>query len=122
MEKLNYWKSVFISWLKDMGSRKKIIQNGWHKHIFVSLFFIIGFAPLLKSTFKLNEALVFQYFVLLAVPLALYWVFEVLQNMYAKSKGKDRQVDFESHRDIMASWVISSVVGIIIYTILITSN
>jgi len=120
METLNYWKSVFLSWWKDMGSRKKIIQYGWHKHIFVSVLFIIGFAPLLKSTFKLKEALVFQYLVLLAVPFALYYVFEILQNMYAVSKGKSRQIDFESHRDIMASWVISSIVGVIIYTILLT--
>ena len=119
MEKLNYIKKVFISYFKDMKSKKKIIKNKWHKHISYSIFLIMGFAPLLKSTFKMEEALWFQYFVLLFVPLCLYWGFERVQGMYAEYKGKDRPDQFESDKDVVASWVISSIVGVIIYTILI---
>jgi len=120
MEKLNYWKSVFAAYFQDMKSKKKIVASNWIEHIFVSVFFIIGFAPLLKLSFKLNEALWFQYFVLLAVPLALYWGFERAQGMYASYKGKSRPNQFESDKDVVASWFISSIIGIIIYTILIT--
>jgi len=119
METLNYIKSVFISYFQDMKSKKKIVQNNWIQHIFISVGFMIAFAPLLKSSFQLNEAIWFQYFVLLGFPLALYWGFEILQNMYAESKGKDRQDDFESHKDIVASWLLSSIVGIIIYTVML---
>lgn len=119
MEKLNYIKKVFISYFKDMKSKKKIIKNKWHKHIFYSIFLIMGFAPLLKSTFKMEEALWFQYFVLLFVPLCLYWGFERVQGMYAEYKGKDRPDQFESDKDVVASWLISSIVGVIIYTILL---
>ena len=119
MEKLNYWKSVFAAYFQDMKSKKKIVASNWIEHIFASVFFIIGFAPLLKLSFKLNETLWFQYFVLLAVPLALYWGFERAQGMYASYKGKSRPNQFESDKDVVASWFISSIIGIIIYTILL---
>ena len=79
---------------------------------------MIGFSTLLKSSFKLDEALWFQYFVLLFVPLGLYWGFERAQGMYASYKGKSKPDKFESDKDVVASWFISSIVGIIIYTIL----
>lgn len=119
MEKVDYIKKVFISYFQDMKSKKKIVASNWIEHIFISVFFMIGFAPLLKLSFKLNEALWFQYFVLLAVPLGLYWGFEILQNLYAKYKGKSRPDQFESDKDVVASWVISSIVGIIIYTVML---
>jgi hypothetical protein len=119
MEKLYYIKAVFLSWWKDMGSKKKIIKNNWHKHISYSIFFIMLFAPLLKTTFTNGEAIWFQYFVLLSVPLSLYWGFERVQGMYASYKGKSRPDQFESDKDVVASWVISSIVGVIIYTILL---
>jgi len=120
MEKLNYIKKVFISYFQNMKSGKKIVASNWIEHIFISVFFIIGFAPLLKSSFQLKEAIWFQYSVLLFVPLCLYWGFERAQGMYAKYKGKSRPNQFESDKDVVASWVISSIIGIIIYTILIT--
>jgi len=119
MEKLNYIKSVFISYFEDMKSKKKIVASNWIQHIFISVGFMIGFAPLLKSSFQLNEAIWFQYFVLLFVPLCLYWGFERVQGMYAEYKGKDRPNQFESDKDVVASWVISSIVGIIIYTVML---
>jgi hypothetical protein len=119
MEKLNYWKSVFAAYFQDMKSKKKIVQNNWIEHTFISIGFIMIFAPLLKLSFKLNEAIWFQYFVLLAVPFALYWGFERAQGMYASYKGKSRPNQFESDKDAVASWVISSIVGIIIYTVML---
>ena len=119
METLNYIKKVFISYFQDMKSKKKIVASNWIEHIFISVAFMIGFAPLLKSSFTLNEAIWFQYFVLLFVPLGLYWGFERAQGMYASYKGKSKPDKFESDKDVVASWVISSIVGVIIYTILI---
>ncbi len=120
MEKLDYIKKVFLSWWKDMYSIDKIIKNGWHKHIPISILFVIGFALLLKfKLFLLDEALWFQYFVLLFVPLGLYWGFERVQGMYASYKGKSRPDQFESDKDVVASWTISSIVGIVIYTLLL---
>jgi hypothetical protein len=119
MEKLNYIKKVFLSWWKEMGSLEMIIKRGWWKHIPISIVFVTWFAFKLKTMFTMDEAIWFQYFVLLAIPLGVYYAFEILQNLYVKSKGKDRQDDFESHKDIVASWVISSIIGITIYTILI---
>lgn len=119
MEKLNYIKLVFQSYFQDMKSKKKIIKNKWYKHISYSIFIIIGFTPLLKLAFKMDEALWFQYFVLLFVPLCLYWGWERIQGMYAEYKGKDRPDQFESDKDVVASWFISSIVGIIIYTFLL---
>ena len=119
MEKLNYIKLVFISYFQDMKSKKKIVQNNWIQHIFISVGFMIAFAPLLKSSFQLNEAIWFQYFVLLFVPLCLYWGFERIQGMYAEYKGKDRPDQFESDKDVVASWVISSIVGVVIYTVML---
>jgi hypothetical protein len=117
MEKLDYIKKVFTSYFQDMKSKKKIVASNWIEHIFISVGFIIGFSTLLKyKLFLLNEALWFQYFVLLFVPLCLYWGFERAQGMYAKYQGKDRPDQFESDKDVVASWVISSIVGIIIYT------
>lgn len=119
MEKLNYIKLVFVSYFQDMKSKEKIVKNNWIKHIFLSVGFIIAFSTLLKyKLFLLNEALWFQYFVLLFVPLCLYWGFERLQGMYAEYKGKDRPIQLESDKDVVASWFISSIVGIIIYSIL----
>lgn len=118
METLNYIKKVFISYFQDMKSKKKIVSSNWIEHIFISVAFMIVFSTVLKSSFKLNEALWFQYFVLLFVPLCLYWGFERVQGMYAKYKGKDRPNQFESDKDVVASWVISSIIGIIIYTII----
>jgi hypothetical protein len=116
METLNYIKKVFISYFQDMKSKEKIVANNWIEHIFVSVGFIIFFSLILKyKLFLLNEALWFQYFVLLFVPLALYWGFERGQGMYASYKGKSRPDQFESDKDVVASWVISSIVGIIIY-------
>jgi uncharacterized membrane protein len=120
METLNYIKLVFIAYFKDMKSIEKIVKNGWLKHIPISIMFIILFAPLLKLTFTMDEALVFQYFVLLFIPFCLYKAFEILQGMYASYKGKDAPNKFESDKDVVASWFISSIIGIIIYTILIT--
>jgi uncharacterized membrane protein YfhO len=119
MEKLDYIKTVFLSWWEDMHSKKKIIKNNWHKHITISVMFIMLFAPLLKLTFTMDEAIWFQYFVLLAVPLGLYWAFERVQGMYASYKGKSTPNPFESDKDVVASWVISSIVGVVIYTILL---
>jgi hypothetical protein len=120
MEKLNYIKSVFISYFKDMKSKKKIVANNWIEHTFISVGFIIAFSTLLKyKLFLLNEAIWFQYFVLLFVPFCLYWGFERVQGMYAEYKGKDRPNQFESDKDVVASWVISSIVGIIIYTVML---
>jgi hypothetical protein len=119
MEKLNYIKSVFASYFQDMKSKKKIVQNNWIQHIFISVGFMIAFAPLLKSSFQLDEAIWFQYFVLLFVPLCLYWGFERAQGMYAKLKGKSRPDQFESDKDVVASWVISSIVGVVIYTVML---
>ena len=118
MEKLNYIKKVFISYFQDMKSKEKIVASNWIEHIFISVAFMIGFSTILKSSFKLNEALWFQYFVLLFVPLCLYWGFERVQGMYAEYKGKDRPNQFESDKDVVASWVISSIVGILLYTFL----
>lgn len=119
METLNYIKKVFISYFQDMKSKKKIVANNWIEHIFISVGFIIAFSTLLKyKLFLLNEAIWFQYFILLFVPLALYWGFERIQGMYAKYKGKNRPEQFESDKDVVASWVISSIVGVIIYTLL----
>jgi len=116
METLNYIKKVFISYFQDMKNKEKIVANNWIEHIFVSVGFIIFFSLTLKyKLFLLNEALWFQYFVLLFVPLALYWGFERGQGMYASYKGKSRPDQFESDKDVVASWVISSIVGIIIY-------
>jgi hypothetical protein len=119
METLNYIKSVFASYFQDMKSKKKIIKNNWHKHISYSIFFIMLFAPILKSTFTNGEAIWFQYFVLLAVPLGLYWGFERVQGMYASYKGKSRPDQFESDKDVVASWVISSIIGVTIYTVML---
>jgi hypothetical protein len=119
MEKLNYIKKAFISWWKEMGSLEMIVKRGWWKHIPISIVFIIWFAFKLKDMFTMEEAIWFQYAVLLAVPLGLYYAFEILQNLYAKARGKNRQDQFEMLKDIIASWVISSVIGIIIYTTLI---
>ena len=119
MEKLDYIKKVFTSYFQDMKSKKKIVASNWIEHIFISVAFMIGFSALLKSSFTLNEAIWFQYFVLLFVPLCLYWGFERAQGMYAKYKGKDRPDQFESDKDVVASWVISSIVGIIIYTVML---
>ena len=119
MEKLNYIKKVFASYFQDMKSKKKIVANNWIEHTFISIAFMIAFAPLLKTTFTLNEAIWFQYFVLLFVPLCLYWGFERVQGMYAEYKGKSRPDQFESDKDVVASWVISSIVGIIIYTVML---
>ena len=47
-DKLNYWKTVFLSWWKDMHSFEKIINKGWDKHIPISIIFVIAFALLLK--------------------------------------------------------------------------
>ena len=77
------------------------------------------FAPILKSTFTNGEAIWFQYFVLLAVPLGLYWGFERVQGMYASYKGKSRPDQFESDKDVVASWVISSIIGVTIYTVML---
>lgn len=118
MKKLDYIKLVFISWWRDMGSRKKIVKNKWYKHISYSIFFIMCFAPLLKSTFTMDEALWFQYFVLLFVPFCLYWGWERIQGMYAEYKGKDRPEQLESDKDVVASWVISSIIGIALYSFL----
>jgi len=120
MEKLEYIKLVFLSWWKEMGSLEMIIKRGWWKHIPISIVFIIWFAFKLKARFTMEEAIWFQYAVLLAFPLWLYYAFEILQNLYAKAKGKSRQDQFEMFKDVMASWFISSIIGIIIYTILIT--
>ena len=117
MEKLNYIKKVFISYFQDMKSKEKIVKNNWIEHIFISVAFMIVFSTSLKSSFKLNEALWFQYFVLLFIPLCLYWGFERIQGMYAEYKGKDRPEQFESDKDVVANWVISSIIGIIIYSI-----
>lgn len=119
METLNYIKFVFASYFQDMKSKEKIVKNGWHKHIPISIAFISVFAPLLKSSFKLDEAIWFQYFVLLGVPLALYWGFERVQGMYASYKGKSRPNQFESDKDVVASWLLSSIVGVTIYTFLL---
>jgi len=119
MEKLNYIKLVFLSWWKDMHSKKKIIKNNWHKHITYSIVFIMSFTPLLKASFKMDEALWFQYFVLLFVPLCLYWGFERVQGMYANYKGHERPDQLESDKDVVASWVISSIIGVLLYTFLL---
>ena len=122
MEKLDYIKKVFTSYFQDMKSKEKIVKNNWIEHIFISVGFIIAFSTLLKcKLFLLNEAIWFQYFVLLFVPLCLYWGFERVQGMYAEYKGKDRPTQFESDKDVVASWFISSIVGVIIYTILLVN-
>jgi hypothetical protein len=119
MEKLTYIKLVFASYFQDMKSLDKIIKKGWWKHIPISIVFIIWFAFQLKARFTMDEAIGFQFFVLLAVPLGLYYAFEILQNLYAKARGKDRQDQFEMLKDIVASWFISSIVGVIVYAYLL---
>ena len=119
MDKINYIIEVFLSCLKDMKSKQKMIKNGWHRHVPVGLVLGAFLAYVTNNSFNNGEALWFQYFVPIFTSFCICWGFERVQGMYANYMGYERPDQLESDKDVVASWVISSIIGVLLYTFLL---
>lgn len=116
---MKYILTLFKAYFQDMRSLDKIRKNNWIQHTFISVLFIIPFSLFLKyKAFIMQEALWFQYFVLLFIPFILYFGFERIQGMYAKLTEHETPSKFESDKDVVASWFISSIIGVLVYIFL----
>ena len=115
-EKLSYLKLIFILFFNDLKSRKLIINNGWHKHLPIGFVCIYAWAFFLKhNAFLLNEIIWFQLFVVIFSWLMACIAFEILQNLYAKIKGKNRQDNTHSFKDVLAGWFFQSIAILLTY-------
>jgi len=113
MDKINYIIEVFLSCLKDMKSKQKMIKNGWHRHVPVGLVLGAFLAYVTNNSFNNGEALWFQYFVPIFTSFCICWGFERVQGMYANYKGHERAPQLDSDKDVLVGW-IPSIISIII--------